>query len=154
LDGCFILSFLWWIITGSQSRRHPTKKCFCSAGSTVGITSVKIKSLDNYEELGYDENPITNVIVAARNPGSWANGIKVAIIDSKADQILSGIVTTLARVGYGVTQSLTGKADVGTGTSISLTGSYLKGIITEVGTSSIAVKILSKVSSGNTETIC
>jgi hypothetical protein len=128
------------------------KNSFVSAGSTVGITSVKIKSLDNYEELGYDENPITNVIVAARNPGSWANGIKVAIIDSKADQILSGIVTTLARVGYGVTQSLTGKADVGTGTSISLTGSYLKGIITEVGTSSIAVKILSKVSSGNTET--
>jgi len=115
-------------------------------------SSVKIKSLDNYEELGYDENPITNVIVAARNPGSWANGIKVAIIDSKADQILSGIVTTLARVGYGVTQSLTGKADVGTGTSISLTGSYLKGIITEVGAGSVAVKILSKVSSGNTET--
>ena len=119
----------------------------------VGVTSVKIKSLDNYEELGYDENTITDVIVAARNPGSWANGIKVAIIDSKADQILSGIVTTLARVGYGVTQSLTGKADVGTGTSISLTGSYLKGIITEVGAGSVAVKILSRVSSGNTETI-
>lgn len=116
-------------------------------------SSVKIKSLDNYEELGYDENTITDVIVAARNPGSWANGIKVAIIDSKADQILSGIVTTLARVGYGVTQSLTGKADVGTGTSISLTGSYLKGIITEVGAGSVAVKILSRVSSGNTETI-
>jgi hypothetical protein len=115
-------------------------------------SSVKIKSLDNYEELGYDENTITNVTVAARSPGSWANGIKVAIIDSKADQILSGIVTTLARVGYGVTQSLTGKADVGTGSSISLTGSYLKGIITEVGASSIAVKILSKVSSVNTET--
>ena len=116
-------------------------------------SSVKIKSLDNYEELGYDENTISNVVVAARNPGSWANGIKVAIIDSKADQILSGIVTTLARVGYGVTQSLTGKADVGTGTSISLTGSYLKGIITEVGAGSVAVKILSRVSSGNTETI-
>lgn len=116
-------------------------------------SSVKIKSLDNYEELGYDENPITNVIVAARNPGSWANGVKVAIIDSKADQILSGIVTTLARVGYGVTQSLTGKSDVGTGSSISLTGSYLKGIITEVNAGSVAVKILSRVSSGNTETI-
>ena len=125
-----------------------TKNAFVGTAS-----SVKIKSLDNYEELGYDENTITGVTVAARNPGSWANGIKVAIIDSKADQILSGIVTTLARVGYGVTQSLTGKADVGTGTSISLTGSYLKGIITEVGTGSIAVKILSKVSSGNTETI-
>jgi len=119
----------------------------------VGVTSVKIKSLENYEDLGYDENTITNVIVAARNPGSWANGIKVAIIDSKADQILSGIVTTLARVGYGVTQSLSGKSDIGTGSSISLEGSYLKGIITEIGAGSIAVKILSRVSSGNTETI-
>jgi hypothetical protein len=125
-----------------------TKNAFVGTAS-----SVKIKSLDNYEELGYDENTITGVTVAARNPGSWANGIKVAIIDSKADQILSGIVTTLAVVGYGVTQDLTGKADVGTGTSISLAGSYLKGIITEVGASSIAVKILSRVSSGNTETI-
>jgi hypothetical protein len=125
-----------------------TKNAFVGTAS-----SVKIKSLDNYEELGYDENTITGVTVAARNPGSWANGIKVAIIDSKADQILSGIVTTLARVGYGVTQSLDGKADVGTGTSISLTGSYLKGIITEVGAGSVAVKILSRVSSGNTETI-
>ena len=115
-------------------------------------SSVKIKSLDNYEELGYDEDTITNVVVAARNPGSWANGIKVGIIDGKADQILSGIVTTLAKVGYGLTQSLTGKVDVGTGTSISLTGSYLKGIITEIGTGSVSVKILSKVSSGNTET--
>ena len=124
-----------------------TKNAFVGSAS-----SVKIKSLDNYEDLGYDENTITGVVVAARNPGSWANGIKVGIIDAKADQILSGIVTTLARVGYGVTQSLTGKADVGTGSSISLAGSYLKGIITEVGASSIAVKILSKVSSGNTET--
>ena len=124
-----------------------TKNAFVGSAS-----SVKIKSLENYEDLGYDENTITGVVVAARNPGSWANGIKVGIIDAKADQILSGIVTTLARVGYGVTQSLTGKADVGTGSSISLAGSYLKGIITEVGASSIAVKILSKVSSGNTET--
>ena len=57
-------------------------------------SSVKIKSLENYEDLGYDENTITGVIVAARNPGSWANGIKVGIIDAKADQILSGISTT------------------------------------------------------------
>ena len=115
-------------------------------------SSVKIKSLDNYEELGYDENTITNVVVAARNPGSWANGIKLGIIDGKADQILSGIVTTLAKVGYGITQSLTGKVDTSSGIGVSLTGSYLKGIITEIGAGSVSVKILSKVSSGNTET--
>ena len=30
------------------------KNAFVGSGSTVGITSVKIKSLENYEEFGYD----------------------------------------------------------------------------------------------------
>jgi hypothetical protein len=63
--------------------------------------SVKIKSNDHYVQLGYDENTITNVTFAAKNPGTWANGIKVAIIDAKADQILTGITTTNVQVGYG-----------------------------------------------------
>ena len=124
------------------------KNAFVGAAS-----SVKIKSLEHYEELGYDDNTIPNVTFAAKNPGSWANGIKVAIIDSKADQILSGIDTSGIRVGYGVTQSLTGRTDTSSGSSVSLDNFYLKGIITEVNNGSIAVKILSRVSSGNTETI-
>jgi hypothetical protein len=124
-------------------------------------SSVKIKSLNHYEELGYDENTITNVTVAARNPGSWANGIKVAIIDSKADQILSGVSTSAGvpaiQVGYGITQSLSGKVDSTSGTSVSLTGSYLKGIITGISTTTgsrdVYVKILSRVSAAGTETI-
>ena len=118
-------------------------------------SSVKIKSLEHYEELGYDESTIQGVVVAAKNPGSWANGIKVAMIDSKADQILSGIsttgITTIA-VGYGVTQSLDGKTDSSTGVSISLDGSYLKGIITQIDSGSVYVKILSRVSADGTET--
>jgi hypothetical protein len=88
-------------------------------------SSVKIKSLDNYEELGYDENTITNVTVAARNPGSWANGIKVAIIDSKADQILSGIGTT--------TLTTTTTTFVGVATAsgnIGVTTTFISGITT------------------------
>ena len=47
----------------------------------VGIaTSIKIRSYEDYVNLGYDENIISGVTVAARSPGSWANGIKVAII--------------------------------------------------------------------------
>jgi hypothetical protein len=212
-----------------------TKNAFVGAAS-----SVKIKSLDNYEELGYDENTITGVTVVARNPGSWANGIKVAIIDSKADQILSGVNTTGIAVvgfntiatsvgvaattslsitgvttgsivvgqavkqisgvigagtsvssigvgtvflnqatlnsiqinttfefgsytstvisqplvvGYGVTISLSGKVDSSSGTSVSLNDSYLKGIITQVGTNQAYVKILSRVSAAGTETV-
>ena len=138
-----------------------TKNAFVGSGSTVGITSVKIKSLENYEDLGYDENTITGVVVAARNPGSWANGIKVGIIDAKADQILSGVSTSagvpVIQVGYGVTQSLVGKVDSSSGTSISLNDSYLKGIITGISTTTgsrdVSVKILSRVSAAGTETI-
>ena len=119
-------------------------------------TSTKIKSPDHYEELGYDENTIQGVTFAAKNPGSWANGIKVAIIDSKADQILSGISTagigTVIAVGYGVTQSLSGKVDSTSGEAISLNGYYLKGIITEINQSNVYVKVLSRVSAAGTET--
>ena len=129
-----------------------TKNAFVGTAS-----SVKIKSLDNYEELGYDENTITGVTVAARNPGSWANGIKVAIIDAKADQILSGVstagISTTIQVGYGVTISLAGKVDSSSGTSVSLDDSYLKGIITQTTDSQIYVKILSRVSAAGTETV-
>jgi hypothetical protein len=96
-----------------------TKNAFVGSAS-----SVKIKSLDNYEELGYDENTITGVTVAARNPGSWANGIKVAIIDSKADQILSGISTT----------SVTNTTFVGVATAsdgdVGITTTFVTGITT------------------------
>jgi hypothetical protein len=118
----------------------------------VGIaTSIKIKSLEHYEELGYDENPITDVVVAARNPGSWANGLRVGIIDAKADQIL-GINTTDASVGYGITQAVPANTIIaGLGTTSVLDG-YFKGIITEVGSGKIGVKILNHISAGGTDT--
>ncbi|NBP03056.1 MAG: phage tail protein [Proteobacteria bacterium] len=119
-------------------------------------SSVKIKSLNHYEELGYDENTLSGVVVAAKNPGSWSNGITVAIIDSKADQILTGITTTSVggtlsnlSVGMGVTQSIVGTKFPGVGTTSFLDG-YLNGIITEIGSGSISVKVLSHVSAAGT----
>jgi len=116
----------------------------------AGIAGIKVKSLDHYNELGYDEITITGVTVVARNPGSWSNGIKIAMIDSRADQILSGLSTSGIVVGYGVTQSVVGKVSVGLGTTSNLTG-YLKGIVTGIGVSSIDVKIISHVPSSGTE---
>jgi hypothetical protein len=117
-------------------------------------SSIKIKSLDHYNQLGYDENTITNVTFAARNPGSWANGVKVATIDAKADQILVGVSTnatlnTIA-VGYGVTQAISATLP-GNGTTSTLDG-YLKGIITQVSGTNVYVKVLSHVSAAGTET--
>ena len=120
-------------------------------GFVGAATSVKIKSLDHYEELGYDENPISNVVVAARNPGSWANGLRVGIIDSKADQILSlsaapaGLV-----VGMGVTQTISAVLP-GAGTTSVLDG-HLKGIVTQVAGSDAYVKVLEHVSAAGTVT--
>ena len=62
------------------------KNGFSGSGAT---TSIKIKSTEHYQELGYQENVLADVTVAARNPGTWANDIRVAIIDGKADQILT-----------------------------------------------------------------
>ena len=108
------------------------------AGSASSIT---INSTEDYVTKTYDENTIGNVTVVARNPGSWGNGIQVAIIDSLADQTINGLDPTGVTVGMGLTQSLDGKVLIGSGTTSSLTGYYLKGIITEVGAATSTVKV-------------
>jgi len=118
-------------------------------------SSIKIKSYEDYVNLGYDENTISGVTIAARNPGSWANGIKVAVIDGKADQILSGVGTGVAAgvsiaVGMGVTQAISATLP-GAGTTSVLDG-YLKGVVTDKVTNYISVKVISHVSAAGTET--
>ena len=122
------------------------RNAFIGAGS-----SVKIKSQDHYVQLGYDENTNSNFLFAAKNPGGWANDLVVAIIDARADQILSVASTTGYAVGLGVTQTAAGLANIGIGTTSQLDG-YLKGVITQVNTGSIAVKVLAQVSAAGTET--
>ena len=123
------------------------KNAFVGAAS-----SIRIKSTEHYEQLGYDENTITNVTVAARNPGTWANGIKVAIIDSRADQIVTGITTTSVSVGFGFTASVpTGTIAVGAGSTTILDG-YFQGVITEIGANSLSLKLVKHVSAGGTVT--
>ena len=120
-------------------------------------SELKIKSVEHYEQLQYDDNVISGRTIIAKNPGSWANGIRIGIIDAKADQILTGIDTTTISggsldiaVGMGITQTLVGRTAIGAGTTSALTG-HLKGIVTEVGVGQISVKVLSSVD-GSTET--
>ncbi len=118
-------------------------------------TSVKIKSTDHYKELGYDENTFSGVVVAAKNPGTWANGLRVAIIDGAADQILSGAAGTgftNAAVGMGVTQLVPSGTVISGAAGTSLIDGHFKGIITTKGTDNIEVKFLSHVSAAGTET--
>ncbi len=120
-------------------------------------SSVKIRSLQHYNELGYSENTLSDVVFAAKNPGSWGNSIRVSIIDALADQVLTGISTedinggtSDISVGAGVTQSITSILP-GAGTTTTLDG-YLKGIVTELGVNQVSVKVLSHVSAGGTIT--
>ena len=120
------------------------KNAYAGSGSEI-----KIKSIEHYEQLQYDDNTVSNRTVIAKNPGSWANGIRVAIIDGKADQIL-GVTTTSFAVGMGITQSISATLP-GAGTT-SVVDGHLKGIITEIGAGTASVKVLSHVSAGGTET--
>jgi hypothetical protein len=125
-----------------------------SGVSTAGEPSLKIKNFDDYEANYADD--VANYIFAAKNPGSWANNLKVCVIDDKADQIIGINTTDLsgigATVGHGVTVDISGTTILQNGTPTTFNG-YLKGIITGVNTTSdgpnpstIDVKITSRVS--------
>ena len=127
-------------------------------------SSFKIKSTEHYNQLGYDNNTITGVTFAARNPGSWGNGIRVATIDGLADQIVgintagigfgtAGTPAPSGMVGLGVTQIVpNGTVLVGSGSTSTLDG-YIKGIVTqELGNDKFGVKVVSHVSAAGTET--
>ena len=110
---------------------------------TTSISSLKIENFDDYED---NFSNATTFLWAAKNPGYWADGIKVCVIDNFADQTISGIATASLAVGYGVTQLLSGTV-AGVGTTTTASG-YIKGIITGIGQSSVDVKVLSKIVQG------
>ena len=114
-------------------------------------TSIRIKSDTHYNQLGYDENTIAGVTVVAKNPGTWANGVRVAIIDGKADQILTVASNTPTVVGTAVTQSAYGRKNPKSTGAETLDG-YIKGIVTGSTATTIEVKVLSHVSAAGTIT--
>ena len=145
------------------------KNAVIGAGITSSFTGLKIKSDTHYNQLGYDENVITGIEYAAKTPGSYANGIKVATIDSQADQVLRGIDFTSNNLGIGsmsfsdpdnivgaaITQTAVGRT-VATSAGTKTLDGYIKGIVTGVNTTSspstVNVKILSHVSAAGTVT--
>ena len=120
-----------------------------SGVSTCGVPALKIKNYDDYE-INHADNA-GNYIFAAKNPGTWANNLKVCVIDDKADQILTvtaGVAASTS-IGMGVTVALSNQVIAGVGTT-SLFNGYLKGIVTGKTDTTIEVKITSRVSTGST----
>jgi len=135
-----------------------------NANAGVGIAYTTALKIDNYDDYTNNHSEATDFTFAAKNPGSWANGLKVCLIDDKADQTIGISTTSLsaagASIGAGVTASISGVVIPGTGTTASFTG-YLKGIVTGIstdatnGASTFDVKIVSRVETvggGATET--
>ena len=106
---------------GGMPTTHPT-----GIGST---SSLKIKSFEDYQN-NYED--AVTYRLAARNPGSYANGMKVAYIDGAADQQLHVTPHVVANisVGMGVTQPISGTI-VGPGTTSTADG-YIQGIVTGI----------------------
>ena len=135
----------------------------CSNAGVCATTnaSVKIKNFDDYE-ANWDS--ATNFSYAAKNPGPWANNLKVCFIDDFADQTLGVTTDNLsnigAQIGWGVTVARSNIALAGVGTTSAFSG-FIKGIVTGVSSdtsdskSTIDIKIVSRVEvsgAGRTET--
>jgi len=116
-----------------------------NANAAVGLASTAL-AIDNFDDYQEDHSDASTWYWAAKNPGHWAEDLKVCVIDHFADQTISGVSTANVSVGYGVTQSLTGVI-AGVGTTAVAQG-YLKGVITGVGSSEFYVRVTSKVVGG------
>jgi len=158
----------YWMSASSYLSYGGVLKVVRTSGSTlnnanagVGIASTTSLKIDNYDDYTNNHSEASDFTYSAKNPGSWANSLKVCFIDDLADQTLGITTTSLAgvgaTVGYGVTVALTSQVIAGSGSTSLFTG-YLKGIITGVttdstnGNSTIDVKVVSRVSSAGTET--
>jgi len=121
-----------------------------------GTPAIKIKGRDHYTQLGYDENEITGSTIVANSPGTWSNGIKVAVIDGSVDQVLTGIDTTDVVVGMAVTITVPDNrvvtTNVSTGTTAVLTGQFSAIVTDIVGISSIGVKLINHTAQDGTVT--
>ena len=158
--------YQYWMSAASYLSYGGVLKVVRTAGSTlqnsnagVGVaytTMTGSARIDNYDDYLNEHTTATNFNYAAKNPGSWANNLKVCFIDDQADQVL-GITTSNLRtagfvVGYGVTAQLPANSVIpGIGATSAFNG-YLKGIITGVSTdatnsgSTINVKVTQRVS--------
>jgi hypothetical protein len=114
-------------------------------------TSLKINNFEAYNSILGEPS----FIFAAQTPGTWANGLKVAFIDDKADQKIGINTTNLGAlsvsIGSAIVSEVNGLSFPNTdGTQGTFSG-YIKGIVTglttsSTGNSSIDVKIVSTVS--------
>ena len=126
-----------------------------NANAGVGVASTAVLKIYNYDDYLNNHQSDATFTYSSKNPGTWANTLKVCQIDNAADQIIGISTNNLynagARVGFAVTANIDGAIVPGIGTTGGFTG-FLKGIITGVKTdstnsnSTFDVKITDRIS--------
>ena len=124
-----------------------------NAGVQVAAADVKVKNYEDYIENHQDGS---SFFYGAKNPGTWAENLKVCTIDDFADQILTvpAAAVSAATVGFGITESVSNVVIPGAGSTSAFSG-HIKGIITGKNTTNntLDVKIVSRVDTAGTETL-
>jgi len=154
----------YWMAASSYLSYGGVLKVVRTAGTTLAnanagtdeaaATMTGAGRIDNYDDYIQNHAEAADFTFAAKNPGSWANNLKICVIDDAADQTLTlsgsngGTV-----VGMAVTTPLNGVVVPGAGSTSAFTG-YLKSIITGINTTTNVadVKIVSRVATDGTET--
>ena len=161
--------FEYWMSASSFLSYGGVLKVCRSAGPTLANANAGVGEaaatltdsarIDNYDDYLNNHTEATNFNYAAKNPGTWANNLKVCFIDDIADQTVGIATTSLTnlgcRIGVGVTVGFNTTNVVvpaATGGTIStISSGFLKGIVTGVSTatsgtaSTFDIKIVSRV---------
>ena len=153
----------YWMAASSYLSYGGVLKVVRTAGTTLAnanagtdeaaSTMTGANRIDNYDDYIQNHADASDFTFAGKNPGSWANNLKVCVIDDAADQTLTLASIGAATVGMAVTTALEAVEIPGVGSTSSFTG-YLKSIITSVNTTTkvVDVKIVSRVAEDGTET--
>ena len=116
----------------------------CRGSVGVALTNLSITSSEDYYN---NHTTDADWNFAARNPGSWVNGLKICTIDAMADQRLA-IGTFGLNVGYAITAGFSTSV-AGTDGTVGIETGYIKGVITNIGPSYVDVKLTDKYSITN-----
>ncbi len=126
-----------------------------NANAGVGVASTAVLKVYNYDDYLNNHQSDATFTYCSKNPGTWANTLKVCQIDNLADQTIGISTNNLAlagcSIGFAATCNIDGNIIPGIGTTGGFTG-FLKGIITGVSTdstnsnSTFDVKITDRIS--------
>jgi len=123
-----------------------------NSGVQIAAADVKVKGYEDYIENYQDGSTF---FYGAKNPGTWAENLKVCTIDAQADQRISvpAAAVTAATVGFGISESVSNVVIPGAGSTAAFSGA-IKGIITakDAVNNTLDVKVVSRVAADGTET--